>query len=74
MLTIDRAMFITNIFATAYPELHTSLWNEFEKEVPTKQRSGYFGADNLAYITWLKKKNHPVFTKFVNEAVDIRTF
>jgi hypothetical protein len=73
-LTIDRAIFITNTFAMAHPDLHTQLWGEFLAEVPASKRSGYFGADNIAYVQWLKKKQHPVFLEFIQDHVDVKTF
>lgn len=61
---IGRAIFITNTFANAYPEEHIQLWNQFEREVPVNQRSGIYGADNLAYVRWLRKKQIPLVQEF----------
>ncbi len=72
-MTIDQAIFITNIFAESYPELHLKLWGNFQKEVPKSKRTGVFGADNLAYIKWLKKDENPVFLNFVKKDVNIFT-
>jgi hypothetical protein len=72
-LTIDRAIFITNTFADAHPAQHKALWAKFEQEVPAAQRSGFYGSENLAYIKWLKKQNHPVFQRFANEHISIMT-
>jgi hypothetical protein len=72
-MTIDRAIFITNTFADAYPEAHIRLWEQFEKEVPASKRSGHYGADNVAYVNWLKKKNPPEFQQFIQNHIDVKT-
>ena len=70
---VAKAIFITNTFAAAHPEEHIRLWKQFEQEVPYSQRSGVYGADNLAYIRWLKKQKNPVVLKFLNEDIIHRT-
>jgi len=72
-MTIDKAVFITNIFAESNPEVHTDLWKQFEREVPVKERSGMFGASNIAYIKWLKVQNNPVFNSFIANNVSVET-
>jgi len=67
--TIASSIFITNTFAAAYPEEHLRLWKQFEQEVPFSQRSGTYGADNVAYIRWLKKQKNPVVLKFLSEDI-----
>lgn len=73
-MTVDRAIFITNIFADYHPEKHVELWTQFEKEVPASKRSGVYGADNLAYVKWLKEKKNPIFMEFIKEHVSVMTF
>jgi hypothetical protein len=68
-MSIQQAIFHTNSFAGDYPEKHTELWHQFEKEVPQAQRSGYYGADNVAYVKWLKEKKDPVYMQFVQQGV-----
>jgi hypothetical protein len=72
-MTIDRAIFITNVFADANPEAHIKLWKQFEQEVPASKRSGHYGADNVAYINWLKKKNPPEFQQFIQQHIYVKT-
>jgi hypothetical protein len=72
-LATQQAIFATNAFADAFPEIHTQLWNQFESEVPHKQRSGYYGADNVAYIRWLKEKKNPVFIRFAQQYIESRS-
>lgn len=64
-----KAIFITNTFAGAYPKTHVELWAQFEKEVPVGQRSGAYGADNLAYVRWLKKQTHPLIRHFLQNDI-----
>lgn len=67
-MTIDhlhRSIFITNTFANAYPQLHVELWKQFEQQVPVHERTGAYGADNLAYVRWLRKINHPTVNEFL---------
>lgn len=72
-MTIEQAVFITNIFAESHTDLHLSLWEQFKREVPVSQRSGVYGADNLSYIKWLKKQNNSVFVNFIKNDVNIFT-
>lgn len=72
-MTIDKAIFITNVFAEHNPESHVLLWRRFENEVPVNKRSGVYGSDNLAYINWLKKEKDPVFLSFIDENISIIT-
>lgn len=71
-LNINQAIFMTNTFAEANPERHVELWEEFEQEVPVSKRSGYFGADNVAYIAFLRKKQDPTYLAFFNDSVESR--
>jgi len=73
-MSIDRAIFLTNVFAQSHPDEHLQLWQQFEQEVPLKERTGAFGSDNLAYIGWLKKKQEPVFIGFVRNNIDTETW
>lgn len=72
MKEINQAIFMTNTFAKEYPDVHVQLWKEFEQAVPFSQRSGYYGADNVAYIRFLKQKKHPVFVNFFSNNVEAR--
>lgn len=60
-----RSIFITNTFANAHPEIHVELWNRFIQDVPKKERSGVYGADNLAYVKWLNTQNNPLVQEFL---------
>lgn len=66
---MSKSIFITNIFAQSHPEEHVKLWNRFVKEVPPLKRNGYYGAENDAYVRWLKEQNDPVFDAFVQEQI-----
>jgi hypothetical protein len=68
-IAIQRAIFATNAFADAFPKEHIELWKRFENEVPYKDRSGVYGAENVAYIRWLTKIRHPLFVKFAQEHI-----
>jgi len=70
---IQRSIFATNAFASEYPEEHVKLWQQFEKEVPVSKRSGAYGADNAAYIKWLREKKVPTFMNFINSGLVSRT-
>lgn len=70
--SIHQAIFMTNTFAESNPQEHVKLWGEFEKEVPYAKRSGYFGADNVAYINYLRKIKAPAFITFFNQDVEGR--
>jgi hypothetical protein len=71
---IAQSIFITNTFAQAHPEEHVQLWNQFEKEIPHNKRSGAYGADNVAYVRWLKGQNNSVVTEFLNGSIIQRSF
>lgn len=71
-LSINQAIFMTNTFAEANKEVHVNLWNDFERDVPVAQRSGYFGADNVAYIMYLRKRKEPLFFDFFSESLEGR--
>ena len=71
-LNINQAIFMTNTFAEAHPKEHVQLWERFESEVPVNKRSGYYGADNVAYISYLRKKQDPTFLTFFNQSVESR--
>ncbi len=66
---LSKAIFITNTFAAAHPQEHITFWKQFEKEVPVKERSGAYGADNMAYIRWLRKQNNPLVNQFLKESI-----
>ncbi len=66
---LSKSIFITNTFAAAHPQEHISLWNQFEKEVPAKERSGAYGADNMAYMRWLREQNNPTVNQFLKESI-----
>lgn len=65
----QRAIFMTNAFASEHPQEHTNLWYQFESETPHKERTGYYGADNVAYIKWLRDKRVPLFTQFLESNI-----
>lgn len=69
---VGKAIFITNTFATANPELHRELWAQFEKEVPFPKRSGMYGADNVAYVRWLKAQKNEIVNGFLHENIIAR--
>lgn len=69
-----QAIFITNTFAQAHPEEHTQLWAQFEKQVPFSKRTGMYGADNYAYVKWLKSQKNPVVVQFLQENIVQRSF
>lgn len=69
-----KAIFITNTFAQAHPQEHIKLWAQFEKEVPFKERSGMYGADNQAYVKWLKQQNNPLIQSFLKDNLVSRSF
>ncbi|MCU5503639.1 hypothetical protein OCB09_09750 [Bacillus cereus] len=71
---ISKSIFITNTFAQAHPEEHIRLWVQFEKEVPYSKRSGTYGADNLAYVSWLKKQQIPVVKQFLTTNITQSSF
>ncbi|CDQ41941.1 hypothetical protein [Virgibacillus salexigens] len=73
-MTIDKAIFITNVFADFHPKLHTELWQQFEHEVSKKERSGIYGVENMAYISWLKKKENPEFLSFMHKQINVKSF
>lgn len=66
---VAKSIFITNTFAGAHPEEHVRLWKQFEQEVPFSKRSGAYGADNIAYVRWLKQQNNPVIKTFLNNDI-----
>ncbi|RHW31867.1 hypothetical protein [Oceanobacillus profundus] len=68
-MTIEKAIFITNVFAHSYPDLHTQLWKEFEENVHQSKRSGVFGADKLAYMKWLNEKKHDTFISLIDNSI-----
>lgn len=71
-MDIQRAIFLTNVLASADSYRHLELWNQFEREVPPSERTGYYGADNVAYIKWLKKHHSDFLTEFTNETLDVK--
>lgn len=70
---VSRSIFITNTFAKAHPEEHIKLWEQFEKEVPFNKRSGAYGADNLAYIKWIRTQDNPVVKQFLSNDIVYKT-
>jgi len=70
---IQRAIFVTNAFADACPQEHHRLWNIFEQEVSYEKRSGYYGADNLAYINWLNMNRPVAYMNFINGHIESRS-
>lgn len=71
---IAKAIFITNTFAQAHPKEHIALWTQFEKEVPVNKRTGAYGADNLAYVKWLKEQNNPTVMEFTRNDIMTQSF
>ena len=69
---IDKAIFLTNIFASNHPQEHIQLWAQFEKEVPASKRTGVYGMENKAYISWLKETKNPVFLTFLQENMQVK--
>lgn len=69
-----KSIFITNTFAQAHPQEHVRLWSQFEKEVPLNKRTGMYGADNLAYVNWLKQQKNPVVIQFLQDNIIQRSF
>ncbi|MEB2277017.1 hypothetical protein LAV82_23645 [Bacillus sp. ILBB4] len=67
-----KAIFITNTFAQAHPEEHIKLWGQFEKEVPVNKRSGAYGIDNMAYVSWLKNQANPTVIEFLSASITQR--
>jgi hypothetical protein len=74
MESTAKAIFITNTFAGAYPEEHTKLWKQFEKEVPFNKRSGAYGADNMAYMKWIRTQNNPTMNAFLKEDITQKSY
>lgn len=72
-MDIHQSIFMTNVFAERHPHEHVRLWKAFEEATPVGQRSGFFGADNVAYIAYLKKIKDPTFTAFFNADVEGRS-
>lgn len=72
-MNIQRAIFATNAFASEYPADHIRLWAQFEQEVARSKRTGYYGADNDAYIKWLREKKDPIFVGFAQNNVQSKT-
>lgn len=66
---VQRSIFATNAFASQYPEEHIELWRQFEEAVPQQKRTGYYGADNAAYIKWLLEIKHPLFNAFLQKNI-----
>ncbi len=69
---VQVCIFATNSFAKEYPDVHVELWEEFEKLIPPADRTGYYGADNVAYIKFLRKSNNPVFDNFYKNVLEIQ--
>jgi hypothetical protein len=69
MIDINRSIFITNTFAQLHPREHIFLWDMFQKQVPAAKRRGYYGAENVAYINWLKNRKDKVFVDFIHEEI-----
>lgn len=74
MEAVAKAIFVTNTFAAAHPNEHVKLWSQFEKEVPASKRTGVYGADNMAYVRWLRTQSNPVVTQFLQEDIMQRSF
>lgn len=72
--SISKAIFVTNTFAQAHPKEHVSLWMQFEREVPFSKRSGAYGADNLAYMRWLRTQQNPIVSNFLAQDIVARSF
>jgi hypothetical protein len=66
---ISKSIFVTNTFAQAHPREHVVLWKQFEQEIPVKERSGVYGADNMAYIKWLRTQNNPIVNNFLKDNI-----
>jgi|GEM_PF-3237653 len=71
---VQRSIFATNAFASQYPEEHTALWHQFEEAVPQQKRSGYYGADNAAYVKWLRETKQPLFLSFLQASIEGKQF
>lgn len=63
---INQAIFSTNQFAMTFPEQHVQYWSEFERMVPASKRSGYYGADSVAYINFLNEHHANDLEEFDN--------
>ncbi|WDI05018.1 hypothetical protein PUW25_25960 (plasmid) [Paenibacillus urinalis] len=71
---VQRSIFATNAFASEFPEQHTQLWKEFEEKVPQVNRIGYYGADNVAYIGWLRSTKNALFNSFLQSNIATKHF
>jgi hypothetical protein len=64
-------IFLLNTFADLHPELHTSLYAQFEKQTKPSDRQGYYGKDSKAYILFLKNRNQPEFMTLIQKGMNV---